>query len=212
LPGSPTNTVPLKSLSQPSARTYAEKTPDTRDPSSLKDQSPDKNNRTPPVRSATVGCNVQTTTPPTITSAPSQPLLNSKFHQGYNQETGSSGGGTSNYGRPTVKSPPSSSTPDSLDEWDSIERELLGTIEEDNVIIPKDKLNTDRLSSFGEYGNLLQVLLQNGLTAETILNSSEEELVQILERSNTANKTKEKSNQEMEDRLSVLEKLLGDIF
>jgi len=178
-------TLPLKSFSQPCT-----KTPNL---SSQKEISPpDKNNRPPPVRSATVGSNVQAATP-------SHPQLSK-----YRQTEGKSGG------------PPAtalSSTNNSFDEWDSIERELLGTIQEDNVIIPSEKLNSNRLSTFGGQNDLLKILLQQGLTPEMILNSTEEELFLVLERSlsDSVNIKEKSSTQEIDDRLKLLEKqLLGD--
>jgi len=188
LPESPTNTLLHKSHSQPCTKTH--------NPSSQKEISPpDKNNRPPPVRSATVGSNVQTATP-------SHPQLSK-----YRQTEGKSGG------PPTTALSSKSSTNNSFDEWDSIERELLGTIQEDNVIIPSEKLNSSRLSTFGGQNDLLKILLQQGLTPEMILNSTEEELFLVLERSlsDSVNIKEKGSTQEIDDRLKLLEKqLLGD--
>jgi len=139
-----------------------------------------------------VGSNVQAATP-------SHPQLSK-----YRQTEGKSGG------PPTTAL---SSTNNSFDEWDSIERELLGTIQEDNVIIPSEKLNSNRLSTFGGQNDLLKILLQQGLTPEMILNSTEEELFLVLERSlsDSVNIKEKSSTQEIDDRLKLLEKqLLGD--
>jgi len=111
---------------------------------------------------------------------------------------------------------------ESFDEWDSIEKELLGTIEEDNITtVPiSDRPSTSiRTSIVSERSDLLELLIQQGLTAEMILNSTEEELLLVLEKSllsdNTSlqPKTKRQSTQDLEDRLAFLEKqLLGDLF
>jgi len=105
-----------------------------------------------------------------------------------------------------------------LDEWESIERELLGTIEEDNTFYPeKQSPSNPRQSIVSERSDLLELLLQQGLTPEIILNASEEELLLVLERSllsdqhSTTPLPQRRSTEDLENRLAFLEKqLLGD--
>jgi len=106
------------------------------------------------------------------------------------------------------------------DDWDTIEQELLGTINEDHSSTQTDKsksppisspipqLNRLRTSTFGEHSDLLELLLEQGLTPEMIINSTEEELLAVLEQSLLSDsdpgpKTNRNSTQELDARLAA---------
>jgi len=186
----------VKALSEPAnARFYSEsKSPESHGlMSSTERESPSNTTHTPPGRSSN------------------------------NQTPVSHGSRVRNNNSPSHYERTSHQRTDSFDEWDSIEKELLGTIEEDNIITTapiSDRPSTSiRTSIVSERSDLLELLIQQGLTPEMILNSTEEELLLVLEQSLLSDnnsmqpKKKRQSTQDLEDRLAFLEKqLLGDLF
>lgn len=193
--------TPLKALSEPANnKIYIEK----KSPEQL-GSPPSENSRS----ANKVGSNIKQ---PSIQS----PVPN--IHISHNSRIRNEISSPSHYERNTPKTPARS---EPMDEWDSIEKELLGTIDEDYLNSPAEKQNSSqstRTSIVSDRSDLLELLLQQGLTPEMILNATEEELLLVLEKSllsddNPLPKTKRNSTQDLEDRLAMLEKqLLGDLF
>jgi len=196
-----TFSAPVKTLSQPVVRTQADMGTNTalndRETLSSSSTQEHKAPRTPPVRSNTVGCTVGTGNPsppsPNLSERPLTPQT-MRHHQSRfaKQEPHPS------TVRAHSKILQQNKTDQVSDEWELIEKELLGSIEEDRVTLPEadrlshfqretviteEVIDHPRKGSIAEHSDILEMLMQLGLSTEEILNASEDELLRVLEQS-----------------------------